>query len=309
MAGSEFSELESGFRSGGITKAQYIESAYLFHRRLLEYPSMLASRNAGRIEITRDGVTFTTRDGVTLVCNPEDWRSIPLEILNFGDFEAGETELLKSFVGPESVIADIGANVGWYSIHLGRIASRGRVVAFEPMPVTAAYLRRNLELNGVENVEVFECGLSEESGEAQFFYQTQSTGASSAVDLLGDGRAVGVNVRVRRMDDVLADEPRIDLMKCDVEGGELGVLRGGRQTIERTKPVIFVEMLRKWSARFGYHPNDIIAFLAGLGYECFAVGGGGRLRQTAAVDEDTIETNFLMFHREKHAGLADRACR
>lgn len=309
MAVSEFDEIESRYRAGSITKGQYIEAAYAFHRRLLGYPAILASRNAERIVITEDGVTMTTRDGVTLVCNPDDWRSIPLEVLNFGDFEPGETELLKSLAGPESVIADIGANVGWYSVQLGRIASKGRVIAFEPMPSTAAYLRRNLVLNGVENVEVYECGLAEAGGEANFFYQVQSTGASSAVDLIGDGHAVGVAVQIRRMDDVLAAEPRIDLMKCDVEGGELGVLRGGRQTIERTKPVIFIEMLRKWSARFGYHPNDIIAFLGELGYECFAVGGGGRLRRLTAVDEQTGETNFVMFHREKHADLAERANR
>ena len=55
---------------------------------------------------------------------------------------------------------------------------------------------------------------------------------------------------------------RVDFIKCDVEGAELFVYKGGMEIIENSKPLIFSEMLRKWSAKFGYHPNDIIDLLA-----------------------------------------------
>ena len=69
-----------------------------------------------------------------------------------------------------------------------------------------------------------------------------------------------VECNVRRMDDFVKDENinRIDFIKCDVEGSELFVYQGGIESIDRFKPIVFSEMLRKWSNKFGYHPNDII---------------------------------------------------
>ena len=58
-------------------------------------------------------------------------------------------------------------------------------------------------------------------------------------------------------------------------------------------------MLRKWSAKFGYHPNDIIEFFNKLGYQCFAIQNGN-LINFDKVDEETIETNYFFLHKEKH---------
>lgn len=58
-------------------------------------------------------------------------------------------------------------------------------------------------------------------------------------------------------------------------------------------------MLRKWSARFDYHPNEIIELFAGLGYRCF-VTEGGKLRKFAKMNDETKETNFFL-HEVAHA--------
>ena len=89
----------------------------------------------------------------------------------------------------------------------------------------------------------------------------------------------------------------MDFIKCDVEGAELFVFQGGVATIRTQQPVIFTEMLRKWSAAFGYHPNDIIALLADAGYHCFTVHDG-RLTPFLTMDETTVETNFFFFIRQ-----------
>jgi hypothetical protein len=59
-------------------------------------------------------------------------------------------------------------------------------------------------------------------------------------------------------------------------------------------------MLRKWSAKFNYHPNEIISLLGEFGYLCFAVNKE-RLIEIPLMDENTIETNFFFLHSEKHA--------
>jgi hypothetical protein len=57
------------------------------------------------------------------------------------------------------------------------------------------------------------------------------------------------------------------------------------------------EMLRKWAAGFGYHPNDIIDLFAGLGYKCF----DSTLKPFGRMDEATTETNFFFLHPDTHA--------
>jgi len=90
-----------------------------------------------------------------------------------------------------------------------------------------------------------------------------------------------------------------DYIKVDVEGAELLVLQGGQATLAQHRPKVFAELLRKWSAPFGYHPNDVLALLASLGYGCWAVGPRG-VRRLLAVTDDTPETNYVFLHHEAH---------
>lgn len=80
------------------------------------------------------------------------------------------------------------------------------------------------------------------------------------------------------------------------------VFKGGVNTINTFKPVILTEMLQKWSAKFKYHPNDIIKFLADLGYQCFRVKKG-KLKTFEKITPKTTQTNFFFLHTIKHASL------
>lgn len=64
----------------------------------------------------------------------------------------------------------------------------------------------------------------------------------------------------------------------------------------------FTEMLRKWSAKFNYHPNKILDLCAPLGYQCYVINDG-KLREFGRVDEETVETNYFFLHREKYIKL------
>ena len=85
-----------------------------------------------------------------------------------------------------------------------------------------------------------------------------------------------------------------DLVKIDVEGGELQVIQGGMETITKFKPIIFAELMRKWSAAFSYSPNHVLAILQNLGYQCWGVSEV--LRKIKMFDESDQETNFLFVH-------------
>ena len=96
----------------------------------------------------------------------------------------------------------------------------------------------------------------------------------------------------------------LDLLKCDVEGAELMVLQGGAGVIARDRPGTVFGTLRKWSAAFGYHPNEVIAWTKALGYDCWAVGDG-RLRHCEMIADDTVETNFLFVQLARDAALIE----
>jgi hypothetical protein len=97
----------------------------------------------------------------------------------------------------------------------------------------------------------------------------------------------------------------IDFIKCDVEGGELLVFQGGKETIKNDLPIVFSEILRKWSAKFNYNPNEIFRFFGVLKYQAFTVKNGV-LIPFEAMNEETLETNFFFLHKVKHATLIQR---
>ena len=81
------------------------------------------------------------------------------------------------------------------------------------------------------------------------------------------------------------------------------VLDGAMGVITRDRPVMMFELLRKWSQRFGYHPNIVIDRLKSLGYRCFAIGKGD-VREIGEIDDATVETNFLFVHGDGVAEFA-----
>ena len=111
-----------------------------------------------------------------------------------------------------------------------------------------------------------------------------------------------MNCRVERLDDfALSNQKSVDFIKCDVEGAELLVFKGALETLKKDKPIVFSEMLRKWSAKYDYHPNDIIELFSGFGYRCFTTNGRGKLKAFTQMTQETIETNYFFLHKEKHA--------
>lgn len=68
------------------------------------------------------------------------------------------------------------------------------------------------------------------------------------------------------------------------------------------RPIVFAELLRKWSKPFGYHPNDMLLFFSELGYVCFAIGESG-VRYIDVISDETLETNYAFVHQEAHSEL------
>lgn len=222
-----------------------------------------------------------------------------------GSYEAVETELVKKIwkIIDAEVMFDVGANVGWYTLSFLSENKNGKTYSFEPSVENYQSFIKNVKLSGFENrAKTFNFGLFKEEKEVEFYYDIEVTGASSMADLRGQGTTRVETIQMKKLDDVVNNEAvdRIDFIKCDVEGSELFVYEGGLEAIKKYRPVVFSEMLRKWSAKFGYHPNNIIELFKEIGYDCYAVNESG-LHKIDVVTEETVETNYMFLDIEKHS--------
>lgn len=303
-----FLELKAMYIAGALSKAEFIEKSLDCHRVLFGYTQVVRSTAVNEIRINEDGVSFTIGpENVVLNAPSDESRVVPLEVMNFGCYEPEETKVMDFLSADSRCILDVGANIGWYSVRFATRNKRVRVYAFEPLPVSYAYLQKNIAANQVgDQVTIFNYGLSNNDGAVKFYLApTSSTNASlkNVSDCADAVPVVGLTMTLDQWVANYAVSP--DFIKCDVEGAELLVFQGGRQTLATLKPIVFTELLRKWAKPFGYHPNDLIHYFAALDYCCYAIGKGGTKR-IDEVNEGTLETNYVFLHCKSHDGIIAR---
>lgn len=174
-------------------------------------------------------------------------------------------------------------------------------MAFEPIPSTFDQLKENVKINNLNNIKIYNFGFSNREAELTFYLEPEASVSASAANISNKSDVEKVLCLVKKLDDFVNNYGiKPDFIKCDVEGAELHVYQGGIETINRYKPIIFTEMLRKWSAKFNYHPNQIIDLLSDIGYKCFVVKDK-YLSEIYKINDDTLETNFFFLHMNKHA--------
>ncbi len=157
----------------------------------------------------------------------------------YGEWCEAEIELLDQVVKPGDVVLDVGANIGTHVVPFSRmVGDGGCVVAFEPQRLVFQNLCANLALNGICNVVAHEVGVGREAGWVQVPVLDPRQEFNFAA-LAISGHASGAMVKVVRIDDLKLT--RCNLIKVDVEGMEVDVLTGATATLERLKPVLFVE--------------------------------------------------------------------
>jgi len=290
---------------GKITKENYISSNYdERHSHIFGYSNYLPHTNISKITIEDNCVVFTFRDsGISITCPPNDHRVAPVEALNFLDYEKDEAWMIGRLVNNSDVIFDIGANIGYYSVLLAKRYSDANVHCFEPIPSTFSVCQNNVSLNALTNIICNNFGLSDNDGQFPFYFYPEGSGNASAVNVSGRPEVIEIECELKTLDSY-SDKKNVnvDFIKCDVEGGELFTFLGGSNTIDRDKPIVFTEILRKYCRKYKYDPNEIFSWFYGLGYRAFTVHGK-KLLPFHLMDENTIQTNFFFLHSVKHASV------
>ncbi len=297
------SELKVAFAAGGISKPDFIEQSHAhFHALLFKYAIEIGATDIQSIQITDLRVVMTTRaDGIAIIVDPSDHRTAPVESLNFNSYEPCESSIIRSLAPHIDTMLDIGANIGWYSLLVASINPGASIHSFEPIPATFERLSENCSLNKANSITCHNFGFSTEAGAFPFYFYPEGSGNASIQNLAGREDAQVIECELRTLGDFCLDLPpssSIDFIKCDVEGNELFVFQGSTAALERHKPILLVELLRKWCAAFGYHPNEVLGLMFDLGYSAYCVNPCGRLIGIRNIIESTIETNFFFVHPE-----------
>lgn len=185
---------------------------------------------------------------------------------------------------PNAVIYDLGANIGLYTVVFAQDAAR-KVLSFEPSELVLPFLRRNVALNGLDNVEIHPVLLSDRAGQRRFALDKTTTAASHVADI-GEP---GIDVDCSDLDSYVEKHGLAppDVIKIDVEGHERQVIRGMRGLIAQYHPTVFVEGgVRAPDGKIG-----AITDLMQHGYEIW------NLSRTSRLPADTPEYYFLAIAR------------
>lgn len=254
-------------------------------------------------------------NGVLMKVNPFEDRVIARQFLILGFYELGTVRSLEGLLQPGEVYLDVGANVGEMVIPAGQaVGPTGRVIAVEPNPHTAALLRHNIALNGVNNVTVVEAAIANRNGTIQMVIPPSNLGGVRAMATPDDlnelirvsqnmtvvslnqdnlGKPVHepfdpagvetVEVRCTRLDDLAAELgiSRVGVIKMDVEGFELEAIRSASVLLEGADPPVVTLEYSNLVKTEGGCREDIFRYFAGMGWSVYKLkrskGVGGEL--------------------------------
>lgn len=181
-----------------------------------------------------------------------DWMNKSGEIVNGrGTYQIKKLREALKYVKNFRVAVDVGAHVGFWSMHLVRVFAS--VCAFEPVKEHADCFRANVQ---TANYDLYECALG--SAEGRVKLQTPA-GSSGGTHIVGEGNTTMVTLDSFELQNV-------DFIKIDCEGWELEVLKGARQTLRRCKPCVIVEQkLHIMQANYGETGQPALGYLYDMG--------------------------------------------
>lgn len=196
-----------------------------------------------------------------------------------GTLEPGVQEALRRSVQPRSVVYDIGANIGFFSLLAARLAGPGgRVEAFEPVMRSATFAAANAALNGLgRTVVVHPVAVGEAGGIGELLVTRERSWSHLADRGWHSQTVTRAAVAVVALDELVEARsiPPPDVIKIDVEGSEAAVLRGLTRTLSARPATVIVEL---------HETNgEVVALLDELGYVAENLDGTAPVREAGPV--------------------------
>jgi FkbM family methyltransferase len=210
------------------------------------------------------------------------------------EFEPNTIALFAALAKTARTVVDVGANIGIFSLVAAGVRPQSRILAFEPQPMVAMSLARNVAFSEASNVEVFPAALGSAIGYAALY--TTVSDVLSSMDRARVPDAIKLIVPATTLDEI-ANEKNVvdvDLVKIDAEGWELQVLEGAASTLERDRPTVLFEALADSPAA------AITALFSGLDYDIWVIAEGRIERvDLCSAAGKANERNFVAIPKER----------
>lgn len=219
---------------------------------------------------------------------------ISRELYIYGKREHFTTDLMASgsLMNSGDVVLDIGANIGYYALmEAEAVGPRGVVLAIEPVVSNHAILKENIAYNQLENIVTYNIAVGDYNGSGQMLISDHSNWSRLTRVPIPDTTCGCQEVEVVTLDRFLADKPRPSLIRMDVEGYEINILRGMQETMAKAGPKILVE----------FHPNLLNEVQIDEFFETLA--RHGYMLQTALLNPNLERNPFVQF---AYTQLGDR---
>lgn len=239
------------------------------------------------------------------------WSTLPMTdypdrtLFEYWGNDRGELRFLWKFLQPGMTFLDVGAYHGIFSLLAAmKMASGERVIAFEPSPRERWRFEFNLRMNGISGVRLEPYAVSASTGAVNFF--TVASGFTSMNSLRPppiDRPIREIAVEAMALDDYLTRQSvsGVDLMKIDVEGGELQAFAGATHLLQSLRPIVICEVLDWVTQPWGYPAREIVACLERHDYVWFDFADDGTIASHQPRHEYPEIRNYLAVPQEKLA--------
>jgi FkbM family methyltransferase len=187
--------------------------------------------------------------------------------LFLGGWEKSTIAFINKNLKHEDIVIEVGANIGAHSLLIGKlVGEKGRLIAIEPTEYALRKLNRNISLNeDISNITVIDKIISDAQYKGKDIFNSDWSTKNSQSPCSIEFNSSTV--------DKVAEEcllQKVDMLKIDVDGYDFKVLKGAKKTIERFKPIIFVELCEYTLNEKGDSISDIFSYLNSFGYQCFS---------------------------------------
>ena len=223
-------------------------------------------------KVTRNDIHFQLD-----IANIVDWN------IYFGFYETAREKLFRLHPDPKTIF-DIGANIGEISLRFAQLFPQATIHSFEPFPETFRTLKQNVSLNCFPNIRLHPLGLGAQKGAV--FFEERAIGNPGMNRVTSDLQRSSMQAAITTLD-TFAEEhggPAISLIKIDVEGYEMEVLKGAEKTIKEHHPIFFIELDDDNLKEQGSNALELVKLLISHGYEVYHSETNSKLTETSDFD-------------------------
>jgi FkbM family methyltransferase len=220
---------------------------------------------------------------------PVSWVYVQLYLRGKRLTERHELSMLRSLIAPGMVIADIGANAGFYTLEMAaRVGPTGRILAFEPDPFNFKLLQGRAE-RAAANIQVHQLALSDRRERATLFCSAYNRADNRLGHAHAEPHVERVEVEVDTLDEFLLSRgvSTIDALKIDVQGNEARVLTGAEKMLRAGVRWIWFEFSPDHLRAAGSDPERLLETMSNFGMDLFEVDQHGHFQSVTNYRDHT----------------------